>query len=344
MSPGQILPYDVLRLCGLYLRDGKASRTLASLGRCSQALHDLVASLLFEQVTLRSDAQFSRFLNALADSTTFLNALADSTKRAQDDDPFLKVNHVALEYLPSDRLCLRVCSMSRLDRFLLLPNARSLYITPSALMTIIDRRDSLAVPMRAYRAIGPSLFQRLAPLLNPSHICLDCHIDGSDQGKVEALVSQLGQVWSALDSITTHGEYGIRCAAPLDLRPQFSKPVRYRHYVRVLPPSTCDVSQDPSYPIVPDEASPAERMCSLIYERAFQEARGTRSGYREVVCEGMKPGDVLMLERQVVEIVRRTVLPSLEGRVLTMVEGVERLRRFRFAAEEEVEGCEICEY
>lgn len=51
-----------------------------------------------------------------------------------------------------------------------------------------------------------------------------------------------------------------------------------------------------------------------------------------------------MLERQVVEIVRRTVLPSLEGRVLTMVEGVERLRRFRFAAEEEVEGCEICEY
>lgn len=62
------------------------------------------------------------------------------------------------------------------------------------------------------------------------------------------------------------------------------------------------------------------------------------------VCEGMKPGDVLMLERQVVEIVRRTVLPSLESRVLTMVEGVERLRRFRFAAEEEVEGCEICEY
>lgn len=83
-------------------------------------------------------------------------------------------------------------------------------------------------------------------------------------------------------------------------------------------------------------------MYSLVYERLSQEAGGIEGGYREVVCEDGSPKAALDLERELIGMVRRTALPSLEGRVLQVVDTRERLRRVRFISEDEVGRCGIC--
>ena len=335
MTQSRVLPDDVLLLCGIYLSRSEALKTLSSLARCSHLLHELITPLLYQHISVESDKQLRIMLNSLT-------LISNKTDRK---NPFTWVKRLTLCYFPSSELCQRVHLISQqLQRLTLLPDVRTLRITSDALDSLLIQPELLAVPHQYYEAIGPSLVQQFASLLNPHHLCLECRGHWPNLAPICRLVSQVAAMWSTMEDLTTHGGGGLHSPSLSDNRPTSSRPVRYRHYVSVSSICLWDKTfHKDSSQCNFDYATLAERMYTLIYERLFQESRSLSGGSMEMVLLQTEPSQAAHLMRQVVKIVKDTVLPSLQGRALVVSGGTERLRRVRFVSEKEAEACKACE-
>ena len=334
MAQTQLLSDDVLLVCGVHLGSAEAMKTLSSLAECSHSLHEHITPLLYQHIRVRSDRQLGLLLDCLI--------LIDD--RANKANPFSCVKRLTLSHLPSSELCQRVHLISQqLQRSTLLPSVHTIRITSSALNSIRIHPESLAIPHEFYKAIGPSPLQQFASLLNPHHLCLECEHHWPNLAPICRLVSQLAAMWSAIEDLTTHGGGGLHSPSLIDNRPASSKPVRYRHYVSITSPSdSAKTDHTDSNQCAFDDDTLAERMCSLVYERLFQESGSLSGGSTEMVLSGIDSKRAAHLTRQAVEIVKNTVLPSLQGRALVISGGTERLRRIRFVAEKETGNCRAC--